>query len=73
MIEKINKLPFMGVFEFFFIKHNQTHLGRWSLLNESEKIFHRIDRSNVDNCGICFLQKEEKKNYELFDSKKLKM
>jgi hypothetical protein len=56
MHEKINKIPFKGVFDFFFIKRKTSHLGRWSYLSHNE-IMERIDRSNVDNCGISYLIK----------------
>ena len=61
-IEKINKFPFLGIFEFFFIKRYPNHLGRWKILKENKKIFQRIDRSNIDNCGTCFLHYSNSKN-----------
>lgn len=56
MHEKINKIPFKGVIEFLFVKRKTCHLGRWSYLPE-KKVLERIDRSNVDNCGISYLSK----------------
>lgn len=56
MHEKINKIPFKGVFDFFFIQRKTSQLGRWSFLSQKE-IFERIDRSNVDNCGVSKLSK----------------